>query len=150
MMNHLRACFGVLLLATAIITVATIGRSSVDLAAQTPNLGAAITCNASAPISGNTIATAQLVALTAGQRIYVCAVAVNGAGITTAKLVRGTGTNCGTGTADLMGAAKLIDGATFAVGDGVGSLMRLPAGEALCWTNSAAIQVSGFVSYTKF
>lgn len=112
--------------------------------------GTPVVCSASVTISGNTAATAQLVALTAGQRVYVCAFVVTGGGATTAKFVRGTGTDCATGQADLTAALELGDNTSVAVGSGVGWLFRGNAGDALCWTNGAAIQVSGFATYTKF
>ena len=108
-----------------------------------------LACGTSVAISTAAASTISLVAETALQRISVCSFVLNGAGATTAKFVRGTGATCGTGTADVTGAMKLIDGSSIPHGDGSGVVFRLPVGERLCLTNSAAIQVSGVLTYAK-
>lgn len=100
-------------------------------------------------ISTASAATAELVALTANQRISVCGMVLTGGGATTFKLVRGTGTNCGTGTADVTAAFELGDNTSVPIGGAVGAWETLAAGQALCGTNSAAVQVSGIVFYRK-
>mgnify|MGYP001584482886 CR=1 FL=1 len=60
-------------------------------------------------------------------------------------LVYGTGSNCGTGTTSLTGAYPLIAQAGIAKGNGAGPVLFVPSGNALCVTNSAAIQISGSV-----
>lgn len=120
------------------------------LEAQTPNLRDPISCDQSAIISGNTAATVQLVGLTATQRIRVCGFVLTGGGATTAKFVRGTGTNCGSGTADLTAAFELGDNTVVAYGGGAGVIFQSALGEALCWTNSGAVQVSGQLTFAKF
>lgn len=114
------------------------------------NMVQATQANASAAISGNSAATAQLVALSASAVIHVTSFDFIAAGSANVTLVYGTGTNCGTGTTSLTGAYPLTAQAGIAKGNGQGPVLVVPAGNALCWTNSAAVQVSGSVSYTQF
>lgn len=109
----------------------------------TASNGMLTACDQQSVISGNTAATAQLAALSAGRQVVVCGVLFTGGGATTAKLVRGTGTNCGTNQADMTGPLELGDNVPI---EYYGTL-RTAVGEALCWTNSGAVQVSGVVSW---
>ena len=106
---------------------------------------AGVVCGQSVAITGNTAATASLVAPVAGKRIYVCAFTLTAAGTTTATLQSGTGSTCGTGTVNLTGALALganqsapFTGVIAGINDG-----------RLCWVNSGAVQVSGVLSYTQ-
>jgi hypothetical protein len=104
----------------------------------------------SAAISTASASTVQLVALTSGQSIFVTSWDVMSAGTTNVTLVYGTGTNCGTGTTSLTGAYPLIAQAGISKGIGLGAILFVPPGNALCVTNSAAIQISGSISYVKY
>lgn len=110
----------------------------------------AVACTSSVAVSGASAATAELVPLVAGKRIYVCGFVLNGAGATTATLKYGTGSTCGSGTTSLTGAFKFVDGSTVALGTGVGYVLKTPVANALCWTNSGTVQVSGVVSYLQY
>lgn len=114
------------------------------------NMVAATQANASVAISGNSAATTQLVALSASAVIHVTSFDFMAAGTANVTLVYGTGTNCGTGTTALTGAYPLTAQAGIAKGSGQGPVLVVPAGNALCWTNSAGVQVSGSLSYTQF
>lgn len=107
-------------------------------------------CNLVAAISVNTAATTQLVALSSGKTIYVCGVNFVAAGTTNVTLEYGTGVNCGTGTTAISGAYPLAAQSGVAMAVGLGSIFRTPASQALCIVNSAAVQVSGFISYTQY
>jgi hypothetical protein len=109
-----------------------------------------VLCTQSVAVTGAAAATVELVALSAGKRVYVCGFVLNGAGATTATFKTGTGSACGSGTASLTGAMKFVDGSSVTYGGGPGYVMKSPAGNALCWTNSATVQVSGVVSYAQF
>jgi hypothetical protein len=98
----------------------------------------------------STATTTQAIALQAGKSIYICGFVVNAGGTTTGRLVQGTGTNCGTGQGNLTPAFNLATGGNVAFGNGVGQLLKLTAGSALCVTNSAAIALNVLVSYTQF
>lgn len=106
--------------------------------------------SATAPINVSTATTTQLVALSGSTQTYVTGLAVIAGGTGNITLVYGTGTNCGTGTTSLSGAIPLIANAGFTLGSGLGPVVVVPAGQALCVTTSAAVQMSGFVTYTQF
>jgi hypothetical protein len=140
--------FGVAMIALILI-VAGLMLSPPVVEAQGPGK-APVLCTASVPVTGSTAVTTELVALAAGKRVYVCGFVLNGAGAATVTLKYGTGTACATGTASLTGAMKLIDGSTIAVGTGAGMITKTPVSQSLCWTNSAAVQVSGVLSYAQY
>lgn len=114
------------------------------------NSAALTQANASVPIGISTATTTQLVALSSGQVIHVTAWDVIAGGTGTFRLVYGTGTNCGTGTTNLTGAYPLIANAGISKGGGLGPILVVPAGNALCATTSAAVTMDGSVSYTQF
>jgi hypothetical protein len=109
-----------------------------------------VKCDSSAQLTMSTATTTQMVAPAAGKSIYVCGFAINGGGATTAKLVAGTGTNCGTGTVTLTPAFSLANATTVALGGGLGYVAKAASGNALCATNSAAATANLFVAYTQF
>ncbi len=114
------------------------------------NCLAGIQASNSVAISTAAATTTQLIGLVSGKTIFVTSWDVIAAGTTNVTLVYGTGTNCGTGTTSLTGAYPLIAQAGIAKGNGTGNVLVVPRGNALCITNSAAIQVSGAVSYAQF
>lgn len=119
-------------------------------AASSGNLTGLIQADNSVKIDVSTATTTQLVALTSAQKIYVTSWDVIAAGTGTIKLVYGTGSSCGTGTTDLTGAYSLIAQAGIAKGNGLGPVLVVPAGNALCVTTSAGVGMQGSVAYTKF
>jgi hypothetical protein len=85
----------------------------------------------SIPLNASTTSAVQVIALVAGQKIYVCAITVLGGGTTpTFSLVFGTATNCATGQVALITAIAIpttAPAATIHGPVGVGA-----AGNALC------------------
>ena len=114
------------------------------------NLAGIVACDSSALIVVSTATTSQIIALASGKSIYVCALAINGGGTTTAKLVYGTGTNCATGQTNLTPAFSLALATTVSLGGGMGYVTKTPSGNALCVTNSAAVAANVLVAYTQF
>lgn len=114
------------------------------------NLTGLIQANASVAINVSTATTTQLVALSGSTKIYVTSFDVISGGTGNITFVYGTGSNCGTGTTSLTGSYNLIAQAGIAKGNGLGPVLVVPAGNALCVTTSAAVQMSGSVSYTQF
>jgi len=114
------------------------------------NLTGIVQADVSVKIDMSSATTTQLVALTSGQKIYVTSWNVVAGGTGNFKLVYGTGTNCGTGTTDLTANYNLVAQAGIAAGSGLGPVLVVPAGNALCGADSAAVQMSGSVAYTKF
>ncbi len=114
------------------------------------NMDALVQAGSSAAISVSTATTTQIVALAASQKIYVTSFDVIAGGTGNITFVYGTGASCGTGTTSLTGAYPLTAQAGIAKGNGLGPVLIVPAGNALCVTTSAAVQMSGSVSYAQF
>ena len=114
------------------------------------SLTSIIQAGASVPINISTATTTQLLAATTGKAIYVTAWDVIAAGTGNITLEYGTGSNCGTGTTALTGAYSLAAQFGIAKGNGLGPVLIVPTGNALCALTSAAAQMSGSVSYTQF
>lgn len=111
----------------------------------------AFTCPSTAVVNVSAAATTEIVALTAAKTIRVCSFAITvDTAATTAKFVYGTGTNCGSGTADITGAMRFVDEGGMALSAPAGgSLFRTASANALCLT-AATGAVTGFVTYAKF
>lgn len=94
--------------------------------------------------SGNT----EIVPLTGGQTIRVCHVSLAAASALDVRFTRGTGTNCGTGTANVSGLYRNIT--ALALDFSNKSPMLSASGEALCINQSAAVNSGGIVIFSKF
>lgn len=114
------------------------------------NLVGLIQADTSVKIDMSTATITQLVALSGSTKIYVTSWDVIAGGATNFKLVYGTGSNCGTGTTDLTGAYPLTAQSGISKGSGLGPVLVVPAGNALCANNGTGVQVSGAASYTQF
>jgi hypothetical protein len=114
------------------------------------SLTSIIQAGVSLPINLSTAATTQLVAAVSGKAIYVTAWDVIAAGTTNFTFEYGSGTNCAAGTAALTGPYSLVAQFGAAKGSGLGPVLVVPAGNALCAVNSATVQVSGSLAYTQF
>lgn len=110
----------------------------------------AIQASNTVPINVNAATTTQLVALSSGKNIFVTSWDVVAGGTGNITVVYGTGTNCGTGTTSLTGPYNLTAQAGISKGNGIGVIFIIPRGNALCVTTSAAVQMSGSVSYAQF
>ena len=104
----------------------------------------------SVAINVSTATTTQLVAISGSTKIYVTSFDVIAGGTGNITFEYGTGSNCGTGTTALTGAYNLTAQAGIAKGNGVGAILIVPAGNALCVLTSAAVQMSGSLSYQQF
>jgi hypothetical protein len=114
------------------------------------NLTGLIQASASVPVNMSSATTTQLVALSGSTKIYVTSFDVVAGGTGNFTLEYGTGSNCGTGTTALTGAYNLTAQNGVSKGAGLGPVLIVPAGNALCAVDSAAAQMSGSVSYTQF
>ena len=106
--------------------------------------------NSSVAINVSTATTTQLVAISGSLAIYVDSYDVIAGGAGNITFEYGTGSNCGTGTTALTGAYPLIAQAGISKGSGSGTVLKVPAGNALCVLTSAAVQMSGSVSFQQF
>lgn len=114
------------------------------------NCAASIQASQSAAINISTATTTQLVALAVGQTIYVTSWDVMAGGTSNFTLEYGTGTACATGTTTLTGAYPLIAQAGISKGNGLGPVLIVPPGNALCALTSGNVQHSGSLSYAQF
>jgi len=114
------------------------------------NMVPLIQADASAAITMSTATTTEFIALSGSTKIYITSFDFLAAGATNVTLKYGTGTNCGTGTTSLTGLYTLTAQAGVAKGSGLGPVLVVPAGNAFCVTNSAAVVIGGSVSYTQF
>lgn len=104
----------------------------------------------SLPINISTGATVQIVPASGSLAVYITGWDVIAAGTANFTLVYGTGSNCGTGQQPLTGAYPLVAQAGIARGSGNGTILKAPAGSAICAINSAAVQMSGSISFRQF
>lgn len=118
--------------------------------ASSGNMVGLIQADNSAAISVSTATTTQLVALSAGKKIYVTSYDVVAGGTGNITFEYGTGSSCGTGTTALTGAYNLVANSGISKGGGLGPVLVIPASNALCVLTSAAVQMSGSAAYTQF
>jgi hypothetical protein len=121
----------------------------------TGNLTGVIVCDNWTSI--NVTVDTTLITGTASQHIYICAIQMMAAGAVNAAIVSGTGTTCQTGTGAVFGGTTAATGWNFpanggiAHGSGLGVVGRTAAvTDGICIDVSAAVQVSGNISWTKF
>ncbi len=104
---------------------------SVSAYAQPVSPYGEVQCDATANYTASVQQLTELVALNASARIYVCGYVFNtGATASSVGLSRGTGTNCGTGTAALVSPLIMPANTTIVVQNIKG--LVVPAGQALC------------------
>lgn len=113
------------------------------------NFDRAFTCPNTAVVNVTAAATTQIVALSGSTNIRVCSFAISMSAAGTAQFVSGTGSNCGTGTANITGAMTLATGTPLAMSSGNGSVFRAGASQALC-LSAVTGNVTGFVTYAQF
>lgn len=106
--------------------------------------------NTSVPVNISTSTTTQLVALSGTTQVRVTSYDVMAGGTGTFQLVSGTGTACATGQQPLTGAYPLTAQAGIAKGSGIGTILKAPAGNAVCAVTVGAVQYSGSLSFQQF
>lgn len=118
-------------------------------AAQTPTYQGEGQCPFTATVAVSAGATTQLVALAAGKRVRVCSFSVSLSAAGTFKFVQGTGTNCGSNTADLTAAQTLATGTPLSLSGMGPPLFRTLAARALC---GAAVtgNAAGWITYGQY
>jgi hypothetical protein len=104
----------------------------------------------SVAINVSTATTTQLVAISGSTAIYVTAYDVISGGTGNITFEYGTGASCGTGTTALTGPYNLTAQTGLAKGNGAAMVLKVPAGNALCVLTSAAVQMSGSVTFQQF
>src|SRR6185312_16908721 len=96
------------------------------------NLTGVIACNSHAFYDASTSGATQLVALSGATNIRVCGYTLFSGGTANVKLVSGTGTNCGTGTASLTPAYQLTAQAGLVIKSPFWDGLAAGASNALC------------------
>lgn len=102
------------------------------------------------PINISSATTTQIVPLSGSTSIYVTSLDFISGGIDNVTFEYGTGSNCATGTTTLTGAYPLTAQAGEARGNGGGTILFVPSGNALCILTSANVQLSGSLTYKQF
>src|ERR1019366_858386 len=106
-------------------------------------------------IDSNTTTLTQIIAANSTNKIYVCSLALISASANTLSLITGTGTNCGTSTAGLIGGTTVANSLSFAanggltLGNGNGSVAVSAASSELCLTLGTAAYVAGNLTYVQ-
>jgi hypothetical protein len=106
----------------------------------------------SVAISLASATTTQLVALAAGQSVYVCGYNFTETNVAqTLTFEYGTGASCGTGTTTLTGAFTSTTANTIVVGEySGGTVFAAPTGNALCaLTTGASVVIGGTLTYVQ-
>ena len=95
-----------------------------------------------------TTANNELVALVAGQRIYVCGFVLdNDTAATRMQFIYGTGTACATNETDITGPMTI---ASLTVPNGGATQFVTASGTALCLELNDNTQVNGWVTYVQY
>jgi len=109
-----------------------------------------VACDSSATISVAAGATAKLVTGATGVRTYICGFSISGdTTATVAQFTKGTGTTCGTSTANVSGAYKLAANGTLASGDGLGAIFAPIAASTDFCLSATTGAVAGTIYYTQ-
>lgn len=122
------------------------------------NLFGIIACDNHAAVNINTATTTQIIAISGtGGRTYICAIDLVTAGANNVALVSGSGTNCASNLAGLAGGTTAATGWNFAAnggltkGTGLGMIWKtVTTNNEICLVTSAAVQLSGSITYTQF
>ena len=108
-------------------------------------------CDQQAFLNMTTATTTELVPLTSGQTVHICHIRANANGTTTMTFKKGTSTNCSVGTAAIDADYNLTAQVGFTAGGGVGEVLSGETGSnAVCVTNSSAVNLQVFVKYGKW
>lgn len=100
-------------------------------------------------IAGTVATATKIVSGVSGKQIYVTMVSLIPVATSVVTFTTGTGTNCGTGTANVTGAMTFAAGQVLDLGTGNGALWVIPAGNDLCITITTAA-APGSLAYAQF
>jgi len=104
-----------------------------------------------------TSSTTQTWAGTSGKHNYICSIVLISSAAQNINLLTGTGTNCSTVHAGLLGGTTAATGLNLAANGGItlgnASYAVLggndTTGDEVCWASSGSSQVSGFIVYVQ-
>lgn len=135
--------------ALCILTTGAVQLSGSLSYATVPGASSSVSATASAAVTMSSATTTRFITGVSGKTTYVTSFDLIAGGLTSATIVAGTGTNCGTGSVSLTGAYPFSAQAGLTKGDGVGAVLFAPVGDDVCVTNSASVQLSGSLSYAQ-
>lgn len=135
--------------ALCILTSGNVQLSGSISYATTAAAGSAVSATASAAITMSSATTTRFITASGSTATYITSFDMIAAGTTNATLVYGTGSNCATGLTAMTGAYPLTAQVGLGMGDGVGAVLFAPASQDVCVVNSAAVQLSGSLSYAQ-
>jgi hypothetical protein len=92
----------------------------------------------------------QIVALSGSTKIYVTSFSIVASVAENVKFVTGTGSNCATGQTDMTSNMAFSANGGIARGGGMGPVLVVPAGQALCVLASTTGPTAVDVSYAQF
>lgn len=108
------------------------------------------------PITSNTSALTQIIAASGSTKVYICSMALISASAEWITFNTGTGTNCGTSTAGLIGGTTVgTNGLSLAanggltLGNGQGTVAVTGAGGEVCVALSSTTYVTGNLTYVQ-
>lgn len=114
-------------------------------------------CDSFANVNIVTATTTLIVTGVSGRHVRICGISLVTAGANNVALISGTGATCGTGTTGMTGGTTAATGYNFAAnggisqGTGIGEINRTNAtGDSVCIITSAAVQLSGRLSYAIY
>ncbi len=137
---------GVALAQQAVELTTRAGAAAGTLASRPP----VVFCQQSAIYDASTNGATQLVALVAGQSVRVCGFDLFAAGTASVSLVSGTGTNCGTGQAQVTPAFQLTTQTGIVDPGRTVRGLNGPAGAALCLLTSAGVAVQAIEHFSQY
>jgi len=91
-----------------------------------------------------------------GRHVRICHIDMVASAADNVGIISGTGATCGTGTAAIVGTTagtgyNWAANTGISAGTGIGTIMRTVAtGDSVCLITSAAVQLSGVISYTIY
>lgn len=114
-------------------------------------------CDSHTPIDIVTATTTLIVTGVSGRHVRICAWNFLTAGANNVAIITGTGATCGTSTAGVNGGITAAEGwnlpanGGIAQGSGFGEIARTETtGDSICIITSAAVQLSGNISYAIY
>jgi hypothetical protein len=109
------------------------------------------------PVNISTATTVRFAAPAASKKTYVCDIVLIAAAADNVNIIEGTGGTCGTGTAGVLGGTTAATGANFAanggfaLGNGGFSVLATAGSNVdMCLITSAAVQLSGHITFVQF
>lgn len=124
------------------------GTNTIGNVGSDPSSGKATPTEAFLALPATT--TTQIIALSGSTKTYITSAVVIAGGTVNVTFKYGTGSNCVTGTTTLNGPWPLTAQAGFSKGSGLGAVMIVPAGQALCITTDASVTGGVDLTYQQF